>query len=64
MKGSFLMFNNVQKNSIPISGIKCEVKNCYYNDSNDRCMASEIEVGPMNAKDYSQTDCNTFKNKE
>ncbi|MDR2655089.1 MAG: DUF1540 domain-containing protein [Oscillospiraceae bacterium] len=40
--------------------VKCEVKNCRYNDS-DKCYAHQIHVGPSFAMSKSDTVCGTFK---
>ncbi len=46
-----------------IEGIKCDVKNCVYNDGQVRCHAGEIEVGPNFAVSCADTVCATFKSK-
>lgn len=46
-----------------ISGIKCEVKNCTYHTTNDRCEAGKIEVGYCGSCNCSETACTTFKAK-
>lgn len=47
--------------SKPISGIKCDVTNCHYNDLNHHCIAREITVGPQFANSSADTVCATFK---
>lgn len=41
--------------------IKCEVKNCVYQAPDKKCTAGEIEIGPRNATDVSETACITFE---
>ena len=53
---------DVKKNSKPLSGIKCVVNSCYYNESN-HCHAQEIEVQSPNAETIEMTDCATFEPK-
>jgi hypothetical protein len=44
-----------------IDGIKCEVSNCIYHDTENHCHAGEIKVGPHSASEQSETCCDTFK---
>ena len=46
-----------------IKGITCDVKNCQYHDSDNKCMAGHIIVGPGSASTSSETLCATFKTK-
>lgn len=47
-----------------IKGITCEVKSCVYHDSDSRCTADHIAVGPAFATTSSDTVCVTFKPKQ
>ncbi len=47
-----------------IEGIKCDVKNCVYHDSETHCMAGQIAVGPSFATSSADTACATFKEKK
>lgn len=40
-----------------IPGVKCEVKECIYNDKCCHCTANAIEVKPQNA----ESTCSTFR---
>ena len=51
---------NTNKSNNPITRVKCVVNTCHYYASGDHCMAEQIEVQPMNAKDTQETDCATF----
>ena len=52
----------VEKTNTHLSGVKCIVNTCYYNDSNAHyCKAEKIEIQPQNASSTSDTDCGTFK---
>lgn len=46
-------------------GVVCEVKNCYYHTTNDKCTAEKIEV--CNCKtcgtDKNETFCSTYREK-
>jgi hypothetical protein len=44
-----------------IKGITCDAKNCVYHDKSDCCTAGHITVGCRNAKDNSETKCETFE---
>lgn len=44
-----------------LSGVKCEVTNCVYNDKKEYCTAKEIKVGPQYASSSADTICATFK---
>lgn len=46
-----------------IKGIVCDVKNCVYNESDRKCCAQKIEVGPNFAVSSADTICATFKSK-
>ena len=55
------MQNNCNTNpNKEISGICCHVTDCQYN-SDKKCMAGHINVGPSSATSTSETDCETFK---
>lgn len=47
-----------------IKGICCDVKNCVYHDCDTHCTATQIAVGPSNAKSSSDTACATFKERK
>ncbi len=40
--------------------VKCNVKNCVYHSGDDNCDAGNIEVGPSQACDCNETECQTF----
>ncbi|MCH5317250.1 MAG: DUF1540 domain-containing protein [Eubacterium sp.] len=44
-----------------IKGISCEVKNCIYHDTQDRCNAGHIVVGNSSATKTTETKCETFE---
>lgn len=52
------------KTNEPLQGVKCSVGDCEYNNENNQCIASQIEVSPKGAKDTEDTDCSTFIKKE
>ncbi|MBR3836575.1 MAG: DUF1540 domain-containing protein [Clostridia bacterium] len=49
--------------SVPehIKGIRCNVKNCVYNDQSAYCTARQISVGPSYATAGIDTICGTFR---
>ncbi len=47
-----------------ISGIRCNVKNCVYNDMSAYCTAEHISVGPSYATSGIDTICATFRPKK
>ncbi len=57
--------NNEKRNDCScIKGVTCEVKSCVYHDSESRCTADRISVGPAYATNSSDTACATFQPKE
>ncbi|MBS4030077.1 MAG: DUF1540 domain-containing protein [Clostridiales bacterium] len=58
------MESRVSKEKDPISRVKCVVDTCEYWNSGDQCVASVIEVQPMDASDTEDTDCATFRPKD
>lgn len=52
---------STENNNPPIKGIKCDVKNCAYNDGKNHCTADHIAVGPGYATSCTDTVCATFK---
>lgn len=46
-----------------IKGIRCNVKNCVYNESSEYCTARSISVGPSYATAGIDTICGTFRPK-
>ena len=55
---------NNKNNSVKhdqVLGVHCDVANCTYNDSNCKCFADNIVVGPTSAKQREETICATFK---
>ena len=47
-----------------IKGIVCDVKNCVYHASDNKCCAGSIAVGPREANCSANTNCVTFKPRE
>ena len=47
-----------------IKGIVCDVKNCMYHSTENKCCAGTISVGPREASCSANTNCATFKPKE
>ncbi len=47
----------------PISRVKCVVNSCMYNDEQNHCIASSIEIQPPHASGMEETDCATFRAK-
>jgi hypothetical protein len=47
-----------------IKGIRCDVKNCVYHDSETYCTAGQIAVGPSSATTGADTLCATFKERK
>lgn len=54
------MSDNCCNSKNVINGIKCSVTDCAYN-TDKKCTAGEIHVGPQSATTTSETDCETFK---
>ena len=54
---------NTRGNEKALAGIKCDVHNCVYNSVGCTCHATEIAVGPREAKSSAETVCATFKPK-
>ena len=50
-----------------LSGVKCTVNNCKYNQDARQCTAAAIEVtidgGASSARQPEQTNCHTFEGK-
>lgn len=55
----------LDSSSVPehIQGIRCNVKNCVYNDMDSYCTAHQISVGPSYATSGMETICATFRPK-
>ncbi len=55
----------LDSSSVPehIHGIRCNVKNCVYNDMSEYCTAPQINVGPSYATAGIDTICATFRPK-
>lgn len=51
----------MEKNIKEISEIKCNAKNCVYNEDGTKCIAGSIEVGTKNARSSMETLCATFQ---
>ena len=49
------------KDNPTLAHVKCDVKNCIYNNHQCCCTASAIQVGPQSACDCQETNCQTFK---
>jgi len=47
-----------------IKGIVCDVKDCRFHSTENKCCAGSISVGPHDAHSSSATSCVTFKPKE
>ena len=47
------------------NGVKCEVTNCYYHASGDKCTAEKIEVCNCTncAHEKTETFCSTYREK-
>ena len=43
-----------------LSGVKCVVNSCHYNEKGDRCTASSIEIQSRDANTVNETDCATY----
>ncbi|MEA5038894.1 MAG: DUF1540 domain-containing protein [Clostridiaceae bacterium] len=48
---------------VPETDITCDVKNCSYNDGNNRCTASSVSVNGLSATSSRETECSTFQTK-
>lgn len=46
-----------------ISGVHCEVENCYYHKSGNKCGASNINIQNRSSSSVEETDCATFRHK-
>lgn len=46
-----------------IRGITCDVTNCAYHESDNRCCAGHIKVGTDRAQASGETLCTTFKSR-
>lgn len=53
--------NNSSK---PLGGVKCVVENCVHHNTNNECMADQIMVCGYDAKNVSETGCETFTKRE
>jgi len=53
--------HHAQRGNQPITRVKCVVESCEYHDTEDRCVASSIEIQPPTASDTEETDCATFR---
>ena len=60
MEGIQLNYSSEPKH---IQGIRCNVKNCVYNDQSEYCTAKQISVGPSYATAGVDTICGTFRPK-
>ena len=54
-----------KKQTASLSGVKCDVTNCVYNDVDLMCHANQIQVANQssNCKDEKDTCCHTFEAK-
>jgi hypothetical protein len=59
----YLPMDRAQKESSPITRVKCVVDNCEFWENGNHCLASAIEVQPPHAGDTQETDCATFQPK-
>lgn len=50
-----------KKSDKPLNGVICSVSSCYHNSQNDTCTALQIEIGPKNAANCTETVCATYK---
>ncbi len=59
------MKNCACTNGCPCSDteIECDVTNCVYNE-NEYCTAEKIQVGTAHAKSTTETECDTFKERQ
>ncbi len=57
------MQSRANRESDPITRVKCVVDSCEFYDDGDHCVASSIEIQPPNASDTEETDCATFRPK-
>ncbi len=48
-------------NQKPIKHVVCDVVNCVYHDGACHCTAKQIEIGPIQATNCTDTVCATFK---
>jgi hypothetical protein len=48
------------KSNQHLSGVKCAVNSCYYNENGGYCLANKIEIQSPNARNIKDTDCVTF----
>ena len=53
--------NNPSQGTHSSNKIVCDVTNCVYNDSNKKCTAKEVKVGPQYASSSADTICAPFK---
>lgn len=53
--------NNPQGAKSGQNNIICDVTNCVYNDTNKKCTAKQVKVGPQYAASSADTICATFK---
>ena len=62
-KGKEFNMNKPEKTNQNLSGVKCDVKECYYNSSDCGCQAAKIHVSTCQTCDGVKTDCATFTQK-
>ncbi len=55
--------NKPEKTNQNLSGVKCDVKECYYNSLDCGCQAAKIHVSTCQTCDGVKTDCATFTQK-
>jgi hypothetical protein len=54
------MQGQADKKNQSLSGVKCVVNSCYYNESGSYCHADKIEIQSPSARSTQDTDCSTF----
>ena len=62
-KGKEFKMNKPEKTNQNLSGVKCDVKECYYNSNSNGCQAEKIHVSTCQTCDGVKTDCATFTQK-
>ena len=58
-----IIMNKPEKTNQNLSGVKCDVKECYYNSLDCGCQAAKIHVSTCQTCDGVKTDCATFTQK-
>lgn len=52
--------SSINAGDSPCSRIACKAESCAYND-HEKCMAMSINVSGIHAHTYTQTDCETYR---